>query len=157
MKKVLYLLPLLIISLYACDELETQNNDADYVIFGRYAGFCQGDCFSVFRVNSTNLVEDETSERFTGDNYQFQPGRILSDTEYGLAQLLLTKIPEELLLTSKAAFGCPDCADQGGFYLSFSIGGVVKNIRLDTRQTDDQSEEILHFKEQLSEVLEAIR
>lgn len=157
MKKALYLLPLLMLSLCACNDIETPNKDADYVIFGRYAGFCQGDCFSVFRVNSTNLVEDETSEYFTGDNYQFQPGRVLSDTHYGLAKLLLTKIPAELLLTDKTIFGCPDCADQGGFYLSFSIGGEVKSIRLDTRATDDQSEDVLHFKGQLSEVIEAIR
>ncbi|GAB5527347.1 MAG: hypothetical protein Roseis2KO_52190 [Roseivirga sp.] len=145
------------LSLYACDDLEVPNKDADYVIFGRYAGFCQGDCFSVFRVNSTSLVEDETSEYFTGDNYQFVPGRTLSDTHYGLAQVLLTKIPAELLVTSKTTFGCPDCADQGGFYLSFSIGDVVKNIRLDTRQTDDQSEEVLLFKQQLSDVIQAIQ
>lgn len=157
MKKLFCLLSLFALSLYACNDIETETADADYVIFGRYAGFCQGDCFSVFRVNSTNLVEDETSERFTGDDYQFEPGRVLSDTQYGLAKVLLTKIPAELLATDKTVFGCPDCADQGGFYLSFSLKGKSKSIRLDTRQTDDQSEEVLLFKDQLSEVIEAIR
>lgn len=157
MKRLLSLFAIAFLSLSACDEASTEISDTDYLIFGRYAGFCGGDCFSVFRVDQINLVEDETSERYTGTTYEFKPGRILSNDEYALAQELLKSIPAELLSSDKEVYGCPDCADQGGFYISFSYQGVEKNFRLDTRQTDDQSSEILTFKNQLSELIEEIR
>lgn len=157
MKKLLCLLIFAFLSLSACDDATTELEQDGYMIFGRYAGFCVGDCFTVFKVTPSDLVEDQTSEHFTGDSYEFVPGRVLSTTELGLAKVLLSKIPQELLLTDKEAYGCPDCADQGGFYISFSLQGVEKSLRLDTRQTDDQSQEILTFKEQLSEVIETIR
>lgn len=157
MKKLLSLFAIAFFCFTACDEAGTELSDSDFLIFGRYAGFCQGDCFSVFKVNSTNLVEDEISERFTGNDFEFKPGRTLDSHEYTLAQALLTAIPPELISSNIEVYGCPDCADQGGFYISFSYQGVKKSFRLDTRQTDDQSQEILTFKYQLNTLIEEIR
>lgn len=127
------------------------------MIFGRFSGFCNGDCFAVFKVDAKSLTEDETSEYFTGDDYVYAPGRALSDTEYTMAKELLSSIPKELLTSDQQVYGCPDCADQGGYFLSFFYKGIEKSFRLDTRQTDDQSADLLTFKQKLSEVIQSIQ
>lgn len=157
MKRIFSALILTLLSLTACEDSSADLQEGDYLIFGRFAGFCQGDCFSVFRVTQSDLTEDETAQRYTGTDYEYTADRTLSHAEYDLAKDLLSSLPTELLTSDKEVYGCPDCADQGGFLISFSYNGAEKTFRIDTNQTEDQSEAILAFKTGINEVLSEIR
>jgi hypothetical protein len=157
MKRLFSVLFVTLFSITACDDSAADLQEGDYLIFGRFAGFCQGDCFSVFRVTQSDLTEDETAQRYNGTGYEYTADRTLSKAHFALAKDLLSNLPAELLTSDKEVYGCPDCADQGGILVSFSYNGTEKTFRLDTRQTEDQSEAILAFKTEINEVLSEIQ
>lgn len=156
MKKSLSLFLLIFLSFSACDDGFTEVVNEDYFVFGRFSGFCVGDCFSVFKADSESLTEDETSEKYTGADYEYIPGRTLNQGELLLAKELFAEIPSTLLANDKEVYGCPDCADQGGFYINFKINGIERTFLLDTRQTDDQSETLLTYKEKLATLIQEL-
>lgn len=36
-----------------------------------------------------------------------------------------------MLLDPRGEFGCPDCQDQGGYYIEFTLLGITKCFRVD--------------------------
>lgn len=63
-------------------------------------------------------------------------------------------IPEELINGSNKTYGCPDCADQGGYYFEINTtDGKKKRYTVDTNNTNDQSTEIIEFKNRISEII----
>jgi hypothetical protein len=70
MKKIAIYLNV-VVGLFACntDEepfllVDQPSQDGDYILFGNYAGFCQGEeCIEIFKLTSASLSEDQS------DNY----------------------------------------------------------------------------------------
>lgn len=137
LKPLIYLvLPLLILG--CDDDNDTLNsplnglNQTDYLIFGHYYGFCQGeDCVVTYKLTSNKLYED-TKDPYGGSgpfNFVLQPG-----DQFDIAKHLRNKLPARLLQEKDQTFGCPDCADQGGLFIQVSIRGSVQTWRLDQNE-----------------------
>jgi hypothetical protein len=115
MKKIICLLCCLL-SLEACQQEELAN--PDYLVFGHFYGFCQGErCVEIFRVDPRNLYEDTkdvypTSTRPYEGNYVLQ-----SDPQYQKVRDLSNHIPAKLLKEENTVIGQPDAGDWGGIYI----------------------------------------
>ena len=142
---------------FSCENepaFELQNTD--YLIFGWYAGECAGDCIAAFRVSNHSLEEDTTAQYYRQD-YSFLAGRVLDNDAWSRARNLITSLPAEIAQSDTEIYGCPDCADQGGIFLIFNQEGQIRTIHLDTADTDDQSAEIVSFKDEVSTLISEFR
>ncbi|QSE97046.1 hypothetical protein [Fulvivirga lutea] len=130
---------LLSVTLFSCNKDEEPLlsgektlQSADYLIFGRYAGFCVGEeCVEIFKLEDNVLSED------INDNYpdykmpyngNFQPLTSLKmlDTEN-----ILTQTPASIFAIQDTILGCPDCADGGGVYFEYKQGDVRRYWLID--------------------------
>lgn len=97
-------------------------NKEKTLIFGKFHGFCVGEsCNEIYKLTSKNLYEDTKNKYITEENFKFE-----------IAEHLLTEIPEELLDLENETIGCPDCADQGGYYIQFTDKEGTKTFKIDT-------------------------
>ena len=135
-------------------ENETASPDTNTMLFGSFSGHCFGNCFTAFELDSTSVKSDDNEGHFTFDRYEFQSSRTLNMNAFSDAKSIFNSFPDEFNNTDKERFGCPDCADQGGFFIIFQIDGQRKMVLLDTKDTDDQSTEILAFKERLYDFIQ---
>ncbi len=128
---------LLTVTLSACNESESPSiSSNDYLIFGRFAGFCIGEnCVRIFKLDSNQLAED-TLDKYPGRT-DFYAGEFvkISDSKHEIALALLDGFPQEILNETDTVFGCPDCADQGGYYLEVKKDNVHKFWILDTNKS----------------------
>lgn len=121
MKKLLSFI-LLLFLFFACREDGGIDLEEDeYLIFGHYYGFCVGEeCVETFKLTNEKLYED-ISDSYAGQGtFQFQE---LRADQFELVKDLINDFPEKLLDEESQTFGCPDCADQGGLYISFKDRG----------------------------------
>lgn len=124
---ILFLSVLLSVS---CSKKEVQSpadTSTDYVIFGRFYGFCGGEnCIEIFKIQNGQLFEDvndfypKQNEFYTAN---FLP---LSAEKYNAVANLSDNFPNELLTDSNTVFGMPDASDGGGLYLEYHASGVHK-------------------------------
>jgi hypothetical protein len=143
--------PLLFLTACDDDDQLATNNKEDYLIFGRYGFECLGSCITVYKLQAGQLFADNLEYGFPEpDDFQTTP---LSAADFQVAQVLSNEFPEELLETEQRIFGCPDCADQGGFYLSLKRNGTVTTWQIDMDDVD-QTAGILNYKARIAEVLE---
>ncbi len=133
-----------------------EKEQSDYIIFGKFYGMCGGDCFEVYKLKEGKLYED-TLVNYYMESFQFKSSQKRSIIEYQIAFDNLMEIPDELLQANSQDFGCPDCYDQGGYYLSFRKQGNTLNFIIDPANTEDQSPEIIMYKEKMGVVLDAIQ
>jgi hypothetical protein len=79
----------------------------------------------------------------------------LSKDKYKLAKKLQDEIPNFLKERSSATYGCPDCADQGGYHIEIGDNKSVKTFHIDT-DVSKQPTEIREFVASLKSVLEEL-
>ena len=141
MKRVSYLLVFFLFFSIGCikskekieDEKVPQINDAVTMLtFGSYYGMCQGDCVNLFTLTPQELIKEATSKlsihATTDGEYM-----VLSKEQHARVVSLLSSIPSQLLTgETDTTFGCPDCADQGGYYIAFRQKDTFKEFYLDT-------------------------
>lgn len=102
--------------------------EPDYLIFGHFYGMCQGEeCVETYKLTSNALFED-TNDSYSNPNFQFQE---LGNNLFVQVDGLEDDFPNGLWNASESTFGCPDCADQGGMLIQYSVNGVVKTWRID--------------------------
>ena len=105
-------------------------NKEKTLIFGKFHGFCVGEsCNEIYKLTSKNLYEDTKKKYITEENFKFEK---LSKSKFEIAEHLLNEIPEELLDLENETIGCPDCADQGGYYIQFTEKEGTKTYKIDT-------------------------
>lgn len=131
MKKLYgFLIAALVISISACSDDDA--NDVDptstdvVLLFGQFNGFCGGEgCIEIFKLEGTTLSEDTNDNYPTIDTAPYDGDFVaLAPEKYDLVKTIINEIPEQLLDESNQVFGCPDCADQGGYYLEYIKDGV---------------------------------
>lgn len=150
-----------LVLLVACSNDDDQNDQINKgsettLIFGKYAGFCIGDCFDVFKIDEGKLEEDRVVDFYTED-YTFNGSFTFSNAQYTAYKNILDEIPEELVNGANKTYGCPDCTDQGGYYIEIRfLDGSIKKYTIDTDNTDDQSEALLIFKDKISKVINGL-
>lgn len=117
-------------------ECNCEKNEMDYLIFGHFNGECIGeDCIEIFKLTSDKLMED------SNDNYPGQQNyngnfSDLGSSKYELVKDLPDYFPAELWNEDNKAFGCPDCADQGGLYIEYSKNGIIKHWTIDQSKNE---------------------
>jgi len=160
MKKLILVFGLIIaIFIIACEDqinkVQTESTASGYLVFGSFHGHCLPCKNTMYKVSRTELTFDEM-EHFPGIEYQFSKDGNKENTDFNNSIQLLDLLPEAIMNAEKQVYGCPDCADQGGYYLEFMVNGEVKRVILDTSDTEDQSEEMVSFKNALSTIIQII-
>lgn len=134
MKSRLYTYALCGLFLIGCSK---KNNDDDGIqdgaslIFGFYAGECSGDCSDVYFLDESSLAVDEDN-RFPTNDFFVGNFRGLPQSDFNNSIELLALLPPELLNETDPVLGCPDCADQGGYYLEYQTESFQAAWRIDS-------------------------
>lgn len=126
------------------------SNSDEYLIFGKYHNFCVGDCWKLYKLQNGALYADEF-DHISMSEIRFQ-SRPMPEEAYLEAKTLFDELPGEIVNSTEERYGCPDCADQGGYYLSFKQNGQARIVHLDT-QTDGFTPEIVTFLVEVERVL----
>lgn len=133
-----------------------ENSPEEYMVFGNFHGHCLPCENTMYKVTRSELTFDQM-EQFPRLDYQFAKDGEKSQSDFNNSVQLLDLLPQTLKQTDKEVFGCPDCADQGGYYLEFVINGKVKKILLDSSDSDDQSQEVVNFKNAVASIIQVIK
>ena len=127
--------------------------ETDYIIFGSSYGMCVGDCAVTYLLKSDGLYKSKDYLK-TGNANTFTEK--LSNEKFQQLQNISSSIPSELVNYKKdtETFGCPDCADQGGYYLELIREGKKHKIfGIDTR-TDPLPDYVKKAAEEIRKAIE---
>lgn len=135
----------LILSAFSCSQQKNDESlafakaemgDIDHFVFGTYHGHCLGNCAHAFKLEAKGLFADKVDRGYLEPGVAFED-KSLPKEAIALATALLKAFPEELYNEEEETIGCPDCADQGGYYLEIQVGKSAPRVwRIDT---DEQS------------------
>jgi len=116
--------------------------NSDYFIFGYANGFCHGNCVTVFKLEGDNLYADDDASYLTLNDQEipFQSAGLPAE-KVNLAKALEAQIPAGLFAEPDGNVGCPDCRDQGLYYIKIKTGNTVREWRLDP---DSQEYEVFN-------------
>ena len=128
--------------------------NADSFIFGKACGECQGNCATFFKIENGKLFADLT-DYFYHQDLSFDTVALPED-KYQIASNLLSEFPAYLENNPDKTFGCPDCADQCGFYIIVNKDGSKTYWNIDTVESNLPSE-ITTYINKLDEVLDMLK
>lgn len=152
MKKSIFYTAVTLLFVFSCKK--EKDNSIDNLVFGDAYGFCAGDCATFYQLKGGSLYPDDI-DRYSGNEVLFKSTALPAD-KYQMAKVLLENFPEYLLNNPDTVFGCPDCADQGGYYLQYTRNGTTLKWSIDTNPTS-QPEAIRSYVEKLQSVLTQLR
>lgn len=101
------------------------------VVIGYFAGECVGNCWAIYEVTTKVLRVDTTSFLQSGDNLQIKGQRFFEQDDEGDFDSFKLNIPLIMLIDPRTIFGCPDCLDQGGYYLEFTTFGIRRHFKIE--------------------------
>jgi hypothetical protein len=136
-----------------CDKDNAFPELYEHFIFGSYACECVGQCAWLYQISNEELVMGEGAF-CEPDNYTYH-GASLSQDKFAIARRLIDEFPGELLENNEDRFGCPDCHDQGGYYIELSTIGSTRKWSIDT-DVDDLPEFLLDYQKTIHDVLIAL-
>lgn len=138
------------------EDVEQNISTESYLIFGHFYGECLGEqCVEIFKLENEKLFEDLDALYPNSQSIYSGEFTELEDNMYQLAKDLVDYIPEELLESTENVFGCPDCADQGGLYIEYKSGILLKHWMIDQSKTGVPG--YLHeFMDKVNEKIELI-
>lgn len=126
MKKLILILSVVILT--SCHKNENDINENDYLIFGHFFGECMGEtCIETYKLTSSKLYENQ-NDNYAHTDFNFIE---LDNDKFNDVSDLSSFLPTELLNESDSTFGCPDCHDQGGLFISFFNDNELKTWRID--------------------------
>ena len=103
-------------------------------IYGWFAGECVGNCGTMYQVTEKHILRDTVSY-WQSDNqnktFNIEAQQVLENDHEGSFSYLQLNIPLIMLFDPREQFGCPDCHDQGGYYLQFKILGITRHFKID--------------------------
>lgn len=103
--------------LTGCNEEEEPEIDA--FIFGKWSLICEGNCIQIYKLDQGKLYADNMNSFRESQIITYNPTP-LGDEFTQQAQELRAAFPQAYLFPRGLDFiGCPDCAEQGGYYLAF--------------------------------------
>lgn len=146
MKKLAFII--VVLGMFAsCRKAETTGK---YFAFGSAYNMSSGDQARFYLLKNCNLYPDNM-EQYTSQKMDFKDEKLSKD-KYNLAKKLQNEIPSFLKERSSTTFGCPDCADQGGYHIEIGDNKSVKTFHIDT-DISKQPEEIKEFVASLKSVM----
>lgn len=127
----LWLLSLLTFStlLVSCNKDTVFPDRYDYFIFGEYYCECFGNCSIVYQIIDETVLPSNDSS-CTPEQHTFG-NTPLSNSKYEIAKELIDEFPEELLTSDENRYGCPDCYDQGAYYIELKSSKIARSWRID--------------------------
>lgn len=131
---------------------EKDEPNIEYLTFGKANGLCWTECATFFKVED-NAVYADSMMNYTG-TLQFQSDALAND-KYLLAKPLQDNFPTYLTDNPNQTIGCPDCADQGGIYITRKVNGITSYWNIDT-QTGAQPLEIRAYLQQMVSVIDSL-
>ena len=151
MKKIL-LVSFITLVAFTCNKNKLNSKSVEYISFGSAHGHCIGDCSKFFKIENEKLFPDNIS-RYSGEGTVTFQSNPLDNSKYLLAKELVEKFPPYFLSHTNQTFGCPDCADQGGYHIEIKIKNKPLSYwHIDTNASN-QPEEIKEFIKKLQELL----
>lgn len=103
-------------------------------VYGWFAGECKGSCGIMYQVTEKHICKDTTSywiNSNTNEPLRLQAQVAIENDHEGDFNNFKLNIPLVMMIDPRKQFGCPDCADQGGYYLQYTMLGITKNCRID--------------------------
>ncbi len=95
----------------------------DKVYVGSFAGECDGICKVNYEITDNQItVELTSSDKNVNTVHKVLNGNF-ERLKFGIPLLILTKV--------FGSFGCPDCADGGGYNLGFKLLGIHFDYSVD--------------------------
>jgi hypothetical protein len=127
----LWLLCLLVFStlIVSCDKDTVFPDTYEYFTFGEYYCECTGTCGVVYQIKD-DAVFPSIDSTCTPSQHEFGTSPLIS-SKYEIANALIDEFPEELLNSDENTYGCPDCADQGGYYIELKSSKITRSWRID--------------------------
>ncbi len=135
-----FCLILLMLGFIACDEdkaippAKSQPSPLQdtALIFGTYYGFCfpPDSCVHIYKLADGRVYKD-TTHHYPHDtsSYRF----LAIDTpHYQKVRELKKAFPRRLITDTATKLGCPDCRDQGGYYVALKTDKYEKRWLIDT-------------------------
>ena len=116
-----FCLPLILLSLSACDKEDLSLDKEDTLVFGKFYGFCMGEqCIEIFKAANGKVYEDTKDQYPNRDD--FYEGNFVerTDADFEKVMALAQLIPTELSTARDTVFGMPDAGDWGGLYLEWT-------------------------------------
>jgi hypothetical protein len=155
MKNLLLIISCGLLSCTACKKTGTVATglNTDYFVFGDAYGMCRGNCVHLFKYEDDKLFADSMDRLQNPLVFGSSP---LNSEHAAKAKHLLNIFPPALKKDSSLTVGCPDCHDQGTYYIAYRSGGSIHQIRIDT-DTAQQPEEIRDFVRELRTVLDTLK
>lgn len=124
----------------------------DYFAFGDAHGHCFADCARFFKISNNAIFPDDMNH-FQG-NLKFQT-KPLDKSKYEMAKVLKEKFPDFLKNNVNKTFGCPDCADQGGYHIEIRQNNVIRFWHIDSN-INEQPAEIRGYVQELESVINSL-
>ena len=155
MKKALLAI-LVLCTIYSCNKNSTEPaipESPDYLVFGQFAGGMSAEASQLFRVDLSTFEQDIVTDFFPRLDYDFEAEITMSQADWNNARQLIDLLPQSLIETESNTYGCPDCADQGGYFLEFGNNDQSKKVLLDINDTPDQTQDIVAFKNAMATLL----
>lgn len=104
----------------------------------------------IYRLEEDKLYKDPNGLNNTEIGYI-----TLSNEKFNAIKDLVNYFPTDLYNEENQTFGCPDCVDQGGAYVRYSIDGNSGEFRID--MNNDKIPSYLHgFVDKVKEKLELL-
>lgn len=140
MKKVIFFsLSIMICSFWACtqeDIIETPKTNCDllqgddYLIFGKFYGFCGGNCTQLYKMTNTELFADNI-DRFEHNKEVTFDKTNLGAAKIEIAKTVCSQYANDIKNEKSDRIGCPDCFDQGNIYVELKQNGKVQKWFID--------------------------
>ncbi len=118
-------------------------------------GFRASNDIVMYQVDRAYLLKDDSAK--FDRSYVFHTTQVMSSAKFALAKDLLDHVPVELLSGSGKTFGSPGSHDQGGYVIILEKDGVSKRYDIDQDDSDDQSKNIVEFKQKVANVMNQLR
>ena len=101
------------------------------LLIGTFYGECFPPecCVHVYQIAGGKGYADTTYHYpYDGNGYKF---KVLPDTAYPKVNQLKAAFPRRILTDTTTEFGCPDCYDQGGYYVALKADGYQQEWLID--------------------------
>lgn len=155
MKNLIFILLIFLVS--GCNENDPGLDDYDYLVFGSFYGFCQGEaCIEIFKVTGSDVYED-TKDIYPGREELYSGNfKKLDRSFYAAAKGLENYIPAELINSKEKVIGQPDAGDWGGLYFEFSANGTREFWIIDANKNNLPAY-LIPFAEQIEARIAALQ
>ncbi len=104
------------------------------VVIGHFAGMCIGNCGTMYEIGEKVIARDTTSFYKSYNDlskFSVEHQEISEQDDEGDYNDLKLGVPLIMLFDPRNRFGCPDCRDQGGYYLQFTMFGLTRRFQID--------------------------